>query len=299
MTALAPDGKQLAYAVTDGEKRQIVIRNLETGKVLGGVDAGEHKVRAIQWAGSGHLIITSSVTSDIAFVTAPRSEWFLASDFEIAKHRLTQLLADIHDPNKPQTLNVIEGAPDVRFIGGHPIVFLQGEVFVEDRGHLGLFKVDLDRDDATSILFEGFTNTDGYLMDAKGGPLAETEYDGATGVWLMKLWNGHWVEAARESAPIERPSLLGLGRDGASVAASFFRDEHDVLRELSPDGATWGAPISPTAFAGWPLRESSIRPGCASSGPATAGMRPWPGRSWTPASIAAPPRWRAYPTCAA
>jgi dipeptidyl aminopeptidase/acylaminoacyl peptidase len=243
MIALAPDGKQLAYAATDGEKRQIVIRNLETGKVVGGVYAGERKIRAIQWAGSGHLVITGSVTSAIPFVTAPRSERFVALDYDIAGKKLTELLTNIADPNKPQTLDVIYGGPDVRFIGGHPFVFLQGAVFVDDRSRLGLFRVDLDQNDATNIVFEGFADTDGYVVDAKGRPLAETEYDGSKGRWLMKVWKGHWTEITRETAPIERPFLLGLGRDGASIAASFFRDEHSVIRELSPDSVTWSAPV--------------------------------------------------------
>jgi len=244
MAALAPDGKRLAYAVTDGEKRQIIIKNLETGKVLGFVAAGERKIRAIRWAGPNHLIITGSVTSDIPFVTAPRSEWFVALDYDIARKRLTQLLLDNDDKNKRESLSVICGTPHVRFIGGHPFVFLQGVVFVENQGQLGLFEVDLDRHDTTRIVSEGFANTDGYVLDAQGQPLAETEYDGAKGNWRMRVWKGHWTEVSREAAPIERPSLLGLGRDGASIAVSFFQDTHDVVQELSPDGATWSAPVS-------------------------------------------------------
>ncbi len=243
MTALAPDGKLLAYAVTDGEKRQIVIKTVDTGKIVGGLNAGERKVRAIQWAGANHLIITSSITSDIPFVTSPRSEWFVAVDYNIARKTQTQLLTKVADTNKPETLNVIFSTPDIRFIGSHPFAFVQGNVFVDNEGHVGLFKVDLDRGDAATIVFEGFKGTDGYVVDAKGRPLAETEYDGGKGRWLMKVWKGHWAEITRETAPIERPSLLGLGRDGASIAASFFRDKHDVVRELSPDGATWSAPV--------------------------------------------------------
>jgi dienelactone hydrolase len=241
MAALGPDGKLLAYAVTDGENRQIVVKTLGTGKVVGGIDAGQRKIRAIQWAGSNHLIITSSVTSGIALVSAPRSEWFFASDYDIAKKKLTQLLANNADPNKPESLNVIYGTPDIRFMGGHPFAFLQGVVFVNDQGHVGLFKVDLDHSDAAKIVFEGFADTDGYVVDAHGQPVAETEYDGARGRWLMKVWKGHWAEVTRQSAAIERPYLLGLGRDGVSVAASFFEDQHDIIRELSPDGATWSA----------------------------------------------------------
>jgi hypothetical protein len=121
---------------------------------------------------------------------------------------------------------------------------VQGNVFVDSEGRMGLFRVDLDHEDLARVAFEGFAHTEGYVVDAKGQPLAETEYDGARGRWLMKVWKGgHFSEVTREDAPIDTPSLLGLGRDGASIAVALLREKHNVMRELSPDGAKWSDPV--------------------------------------------------------
>jgi dipeptidyl aminopeptidase/acylaminoacyl peptidase len=243
-TALSPDGAMLAYAITDGEKRTIVIKTLDTGKIRAALNAGANKVRFIQWAGATHLIVTTSVTGYIATIISPREEWFVSLDYNLAKKKQTILLSNLNDPTSQRdTLNVVDGAPEIRLIGGHPFAFVEGTVFVEGQGREGLFKVDLDDNDKAKIVFEGFEHTDGYVVDAQGKPLAESEYDGRTGRWLLRLWKGYWRQVEQDDAPIERPSLLGLGRDGASIVVGFPGEKESVLRELTPDGSVWSKPV--------------------------------------------------------
>ncbi len=49
---ISPDGDRIAYAITDGERRTLIIKNLATGAVIAGLNLGEQKIRNIQWAGS-------------------------------------------------------------------------------------------------------------------------------------------------------------------------------------------------------------------------------------------------------
>ena len=52
----------IAMAVTNGEKRTIVVQDLASEQVVLRADTGDVKVRRIQWAGEGHLLIVTSVT---------------------------------------------------------------------------------------------------------------------------------------------------------------------------------------------------------------------------------------------
>ncbi len=237
---LSPDGKMMAFVATGAdEKRRVVVLQLEPRKTIAGIDVSKDKVRGLQWAGLNHLIITTSATAFIPFVEAPRQEWYLASDLNLAKRSVHGLLQG----HKEEALNTVFGEPEIRFIGGKPFAFVRGEVFVASMGRVALFKVDLDGLDTVALESEGFDNTINYVVDAAGKLLAESEYDAAKSRWTLKAWSGHWHEVQRVDAPIETPDLLGLGRDGRSVLVDFDEDHRSVLRELAPESDRLGAPL--------------------------------------------------------
>src|SRR5205823_3564293 len=59
----------------------------------------------------------------------------------------------------------------------------------------------------------------------------------------LKLWTDHWTKVNQEVAPLDSPSLVGLGHDGASVAVTFRGEKTSQLRELSADTQTWSNPV--------------------------------------------------------
>ena len=241
--ALSPDGARLAYGVTDGERRTIVVRDMATNTVLGGLNAGLYKIREIQWAGDHHLIVTASATGYVWGVDSAKTEWFMALDYDIAKRKEKNLLSNIVDPShQNDSLNTVYGRPQVRFENGRPYAIVEGQVFVDQMGRVALFKVDLDDDDKSRILFQGFPHTTGYAVSVEGTPLAETEYDAKSGRWVMKRWAGRWIEVDHDVALIEQPTIEGLGRDPNAVAVAFSGAKENVIRELSADGKTWSAP---------------------------------------------------------
>src|SRR5258707_3498029 len=138
--AISPDGARLAVIVSDGEKRQIIIKQLSDGKIVGGVNSGAVKVRWLQWAGPGHVLITSSSTTSIPDLIGPRDEWYMTVDFDISRLRQRALLDHVEE-----SMNVVVGAPAVRTIDGKLYAFITGIHFVDDYGRLAVFKVDLDR----------------------------------------------------------------------------------------------------------------------------------------------------------
>jgi hypothetical protein len=237
--SLSPDGRTIAYAATDGENRDVFIHDLATNKPTFRVRFGDKKLRWLQWAGPNHLIMTRSTTGYVPMVESARAEWNLPVDLDI-RHRTQHALVNVTEG--VETLNVVDGEPDIRFIKGHPFAFARGTVFVDGQGREGLFKIDLDHDDRTTVLSQGLEHTESYVVGAGGDLLAESDYAAEKSLWKLRLWKGHWVEARRETAPIETASLLGLGRDGVSVLAAFAGDVNGVVKELAPDGGGWGAP---------------------------------------------------------
>ncbi len=234
---LSPDGKILAMAVTDGEKRKILFEQVDPLQTIDVLEAGDQKVRSLQWAGSNHLIITVSITSTIPDVIAPRDEYFMGLDYNLAKRAQKPIVLGVDD-----SLNIIYGTPDIRFLNGGPVAFVQGEHFVDNQGRVSLFKVGLDRGDAT-LANEGLPNTDNYVVGAKGELLAESEYDARTDRTRLRVWQGVWRDVRAKGSPDGTPTLRGLGRDGASILVSLDDDHKKTFRELSPDGTTWSDPL--------------------------------------------------------
>jgi dipeptidyl aminopeptidase/acylaminoacyl peptidase len=75
----------------------------------------------------------------------------------------------------------------------------------------------------------------------------------------LRTFNGDWRVVKQIDAPIDQPSLLGLGRDGASIAVSFPEGNTEVVRELLPNGATWSDPIAaPEEFIRDPVTQRPI-----------------------------------------
>jgi dipeptidyl aminopeptidase/acylaminoacyl peptidase len=230
--AISPNGQLLALDVTKGEQRNIVIQDIASRKIVTGFQAGTVKIRDLEWAGDGHLIVLASTyAKGIVGVLADSSEWFIASDFNLATKKLTPLLGDID-----YTGNMVGGTPTVRWIDGKPKLFVDG-VNLSSNGGYSLFRIDLDTD-RSSIVIDGGTGVQDFLVGADGHPLAETYRDAQSKEWALRLWiGGSWRQVESKTAAIETPQLRGLGRDGRSILVGAFESGVYTLREMSPSGA--------------------------------------------------------------
>ncbi|MDB5450485.1 MAG: prolyl oligopeptidase family protein [Phenylobacterium sp.] len=235
--AVAPDGASVAVIWTDGERRKLVFQRLADHKIFDILGLGTAKIRGLRWAGPQHLIITSSKTASLSFVIAPRSEYFMAFDYNLGTRKLKPLLTDV-----PETLNTIFDSPEVRTVDGKPVVFVQGMQFVGGQGVISVFRVNLDRD-SSKIVEMGQSNTRDWLVGQDGVVQAQTIWDPQSGRWSLKVRDhGGWRVSRALQALNDRPLMVGLGRDGRSVLMKDFNGERAVLREVSPDGA-WGDPL--------------------------------------------------------
>jgi dipeptidyl aminopeptidase/acylaminoacyl peptidase len=145
--------------------------------------------------------------------------------------------------NVPLSLNVVFDSPVTRVIDGKPYAFLIGAWFESGGDTLTLFRADLDGG-VTSVVEPGLPHVSGWVIDAQGHPVAETTYDAPSSKWTLRLRRGGaWPTIKTLTAPIEKPELRGLGRDGRSVLIGDRVDQEAVLRELPLDGSDWSEPI--------------------------------------------------------
>jgi dipeptidyl aminopeptidase/acylaminoacyl peptidase len=233
--AISPDGQLLAVAITNGERRKIVVRKTADSKTLIILNGGNQKLRGMTFAGSSHLIVTGSVTGYINDVMSARLESMVGVSIDLASGKQHGLLAGL-ESDSGDNLTSIEGPPVVREIKGKPVVFVMGVHFIDGRGQAALFRVNLVTHSAT-LADPGGANVSDYAVGEQG-PVAESEYDGAKGEWLLRGRRGDgWQKLRSATAANDPPDLLGTGRDGVSALISFTENNIGVTREISPSGA--------------------------------------------------------------
>ncbi|HEX3919214.1 MAG TPA: S9 family peptidase [Caulobacteraceae bacterium] len=249
--AISPSGSQLALVVVKDDQRTIVIEDVASHKPVNGVRMGAAKVRYLEWAGDNHVIVTTSAyAKGILGVMVAANEWFVASDFNLAAHKVTPLLGDVDMAG-----NMIYGQPDVRFENGKPVLYVEGVHLTQEDGGVSLFKIDLDIDHA-SLVTDAAAGVDDIMVGADGHLLAETFDDALSKKWVLSVMtDGRWRPVQTRSAAIETPDVLGLGRDGHSILLGELQDGHYAVREMAPDG-TMGDPL-PGASSGDPIHDPS------------------------------------------
>jgi len=240
--ALSPDGAHVATIVTDGEARTIGVQRLSDGKVVAFMQAGEAKVRSLQWAGPEHLILLISTTATPVDVIARRGEYWMAHDLDVKAGRAQQLMRDV--PPGVTMMNIVTGPPEVRIIDGHPFAFLGGFHFRQKRAQQGLFKIDLDRR-KTTLVEPGDLYTRDFVLAADGSAVARVDYDPGVGRWALKVKRADgWRTVQRLEAAFEVPNLLGLGREAGAVLVGQQTDNRTVLREIALVDGSWGEPLA-------------------------------------------------------
>jgi dipeptidyl aminopeptidase/acylaminoacyl peptidase len=228
---MSPDGSRMAIIGTNGDQRFLAIRTVE-GALLKGVVAGTAKLRSVTWAGDQHVIVVASQTTAVFGLQGPKREYYSAIDYNVATGKLKPLLQAQKD-----SMNVILGAPMARTIDGDPTVFLEGVHFTNDVSLDVLFQINL-RTGATNMLDSGASeDTDGWLVDAAGKPVAMTAYDNRRGKWQLRLRSDRWRTVDEAVTPMGSYGISGFGRDGKSVLVWRTTDDNkSVLREYHADG---------------------------------------------------------------
>ncbi|MBW8815801.1 MAG: S9 family peptidase [Caulobacterales bacterium] len=239
--SLSPSGRQLAIVATDGEDRVIAVKDLADNKLTLRTTTGKAKVRQVLWAGEDHLVIVTTVTTFPLDVVSKQREWAMAFSLDLKQRRLLPLLRDADD-----AMNTIYGRPVVRTYDGQPTVFVKGVKFVDHRGCLSLFRIDLAH--ATSkLVAQGDEDTRDWLVGPDGQPMAQELYDQNKGRWSLKLKaQTGWREVRTVNALLDPPDMIGLNGDGKAVLYAEDQDGHTLWREARLDGGEAAAPVAVT-----------------------------------------------------
>jgi hypothetical protein len=231
--ALSPSGALIAVAQTDGEKRTVTIIRAGSDQLVVRLQAGESKIRGLTWGGDTHVMITASRTAELSDVIAPRSEWSVTLDYNLKTGATRNLLDDAKG-----ALGATYSDPEVRILGGKPYAFVEAATFVGEEGRRSLFRVDLDSGETRQV-GDGWPNTNGWVVDADGQPLAESEYDEKAGRWVLNVRRGaEWRAAASGDTQYGFDGVVSLGRDGKSVLESDA--DRAGFREYDAEAKTWG-----------------------------------------------------------
>jgi len=235
---ISPDGKLLAVTISDGEQRFLMIRRAD-GTSVTGVNMGTTKLRNVQWAGPGHVVVVSSKTAEVIGLSGPKREYYMAVDFNIATGKQTHLLKAQAD-----SMNVVVDAPMVRMIDEAPHAFLEGIHFVNNRGQNTLYRVQLDTGVTRMLDYGAGEDTDGWLVDASGDPVAQSLYDQKKGLWSLKMKiKGTWKTVDQAVTPMGSYGLSGFGRDGKSVLIWKTDEKHEtLLTEYAVNGSRTDLP---------------------------------------------------------
>lgn len=249
---ISPDGGALALVVTNGERRKIAIRDLASG-VTQVLDSGDAKVRDLEWAGSGHLLILTSLAGTENNLSIRRGEYGRAYDYDLSTRKMRPLMGDTD-----LVVNALFDRPQGRTVDGKELAFVGGLTQAANGTRVALYHVVLDAG-FTRLDNEGFPDTYAWLVGPDGQPLAEAEYTTLTGRWALKvLRKGSWVTAKVLDDPEEIPVLAGLGRDGRSALVKSLDDGVWTYREVSTETAAWGP-----AVADGPGVQAILEPGSA------------------------------------
>ncbi len=250
---ISPDGSAYAYVRAAGAKRIVAIQSLLTGKLLGGVDIGDTKLRDLTWADNKHLLLTTSTTTHAAGPIGPRQEWWAAQFFNLDSGKTTALLQK-SDSLVPM-MNIVGGLPRIRVIDGKTVVFVDGIYFPVPGGYgkRALFEVDFDSVVARMVKGSSSLYTD-WVVDANGAIVAQSDYDDDSRHWtLQSNVNGSWTAVLDVLAPVDPPYVDGLMEDGSAVVVSIPNNGQTEYKRISLKDGSAASLTKPEFDAGWPI----------------------------------------------
>jgi dipeptidyl aminopeptidase/acylaminoacyl peptidase len=267
---LSPNGDRLAFVAATPQGRSLVVSDL-AGHVLMSFATGKVKIRALEWAGNDHFLLTTSATIDTSSVfTANKSELS-----QVLIGSLTTGKAFFAFRNKPYTLPYTFGNYGFAEKGGHTYAFLStittegsGSAHLDmasrgtiTHGWTGLYRVDLDTSEIEKVA-GGSEHMVGWAIAPDGSIAGHAESDDRTGEWRLYADPADKQLVYKTVKPIggvgftlgRRPGTLLLVAEGApdteidttkvNAKTELFKEYGDTVRYLhSVDGFLVGVEV--------------------------------------------------------
>lgn len=274
--AVSPDGKRVAMVMDKGGERAIVDYELATGKASAAIIEGD-KLRDLMWVDNEYIVLETSKT--MKDVGTQWEQWFgLMMNLPTGKRRI------MYDGIAGVNSTVISGNINrIKTREGYRVTASSWKapegVNMTSAGGGG----DTYSESYTECLYyfnpatgrgfkmdEDARNIDNWVVKPDGRIAARSEYNdkqGHTFTIRMKTDKG-WNEVYSVKAEMDRPTLLGLGRDGESVLVGVSGGEKaDTYFELDATGKM--TTLEATGVGHYPIFHPATRAlaGFGNSGP--------------------------------
>jgi dipeptidyl aminopeptidase/acylaminoacyl peptidase len=221
--ALSPDGAHLAFVRTEGDQRFVAVVSLETGKPVAGALAGGAKLRSIQWAGNRHVLIVSSVTADLAWLSGGKTEWSQLSVLDID----TRGVEVVPKRSELASLNVLFGEPLVRFVDGRVVLFVPG-THIDEYVLPALYRYDIASGEQ-ELVEAGGRATRQWFVDGAGNLAGRIDYDDEARKWVVRGHaDGAYYVVREGTSDLYEPRILGYGVDARTMLVAYSSDDDEA-----------------------------------------------------------------------
>ncbi|EGF90917.1 prolyl oligopeptidase family protein [Asticcacaulis biprosthecium C19] len=261
--ALSPDGKRVAAVTRDGATDNKVLVVFDVGspdstRIL----LGDGKVRGLFWGDLEHVVLLSSSTMDLP-IFRNKQEISFAQSINVKTSDVKVFFTNQPDITT-STGSVMAKAGKFYPIAYPPIarIKVDGEyrvtasnVRLADTFDLSLFSFSMGSA-IGKLMTQGSNGTDGFVITPDGRVVAKSAFELRSEEWVL-AHNTALAEGKQKFNPVyrtkgevlERPNLIGLGRDGTSVVIAINNPQADGAQyhEISADGALSEALSSPNA----------------------------------------------------
>ena len=254
--ALSPDGTRWAAIVGGVAGSEVQVREVTSGKLLLASPAKDYKMRGLQWADNDRILLTISQTTRIRsedFMFADRGEFSLMLLYDLTTHSWRRPMDNIK-----LAANFVAGPPSVRTVDGRPQLIAEGWSTTGSTLNATLFRID-PVTSRTAAFEKGIADTVDWVIGDDGKPLVRADYERSTGIWrLMAARGGFWNEIYRETAPIDRPWLAGIGRTPGTVIVHTRKSGDDEVYEVGIANGGWSQPLG-DAYGDGLIRDPATR----------------------------------------
>ncbi len=232
---LSPDGSRLAHIAVVGEERSLLIHELDGMAVIGGVRAGDTKVRGLDWIGSDRVLLTTTATQSGAALGIRRQELADAQIYHIPTREVRNLLTGLDGG----FFTKLTGSTIIRGTGDDAAVYTR-VVPLRPPARAYLYRIDPETGRGQQVE-DGEPDTGGYVLNAAGEAVARTRYEVRSSTWsLQAKRGGFWRTVWETTAPIDTPSLAGLGRTEQTVVIYAAPEDGEAgLYEVDLESGSW------------------------------------------------------------
>ncbi|WP_395327297.1 S9 family peptidase [Novosphingobium sp. BL-8H] len=215
--AISPDGHNIAsISRVDGDRRLVVID--EEGKFLRNASTGAGKVRAIEWADSDTMLLTTSATVSLFGFAASKYE--MSGTFIIPTKGGT---AELVFSKTKSVADTTRGRYGIRSIDGKTVGFFGGIALDTSgpeaqfiHGRTTLYAVDIKTNRPRTVAAApAEDHWRDWLIDGNGQVTVVLDIDENKGTWKITVPRG--AELARGVAPTGQVSLICFGKDGTTA----------------------------------------------------------------------------------